>query len=160
MNVQGEYIGGTPQAVSIYLGTNGINLDPTVNSESIKTIVDTIRKEYPALTIFLCNTTYKGPQNGYGNADGFKYEDDMKVLRLMVRLHEIFEDYDNVHLIPVALCHDTEYNFGNIETPVNPRAEQTESLPKEAVHPQKQGYFQMADVIFSAYAAHLPEINE
>lgn len=160
MEVQGEYIGGTPSAISIYLGTNGINLDPTVNSESIKNIVDTILSEYPTVQIFVCNTIYKGPQNGYGNAAGFKYEDDMKVFRLMVRLHEIFADYDNVHLIPIALCHDTEYNFGWIETPVNPRAEQTEMLPKEAVHPQKQGYLQMADIIFSTYAAYLPETDE
>ena len=160
IDVQGEYIGGRPSAVSIYLGTNGMNIDPTVNAGSIKTIVDTIKEEYPDLPIFVCNTIFRGPQDGYGNAAGFKYEEDTKVFRLMVRLHEIFDDYENVHLIPVALCHDTQYNFGNIETPVNPRAEQTESLPKEAVHPQKQGYLQMADIIFSTYAAYLPETEK
>lgn len=159
LKIQNDYIGGTPKAISLYLGTNGISIDPTENAGNIKKIVDTIRGEYPELPIFVCNTIYRGRQDGFNSAMQFSYEEDMKVFNLMVKLYELLSGYEMLYFIPLSLTHDTYYNFGSIETPVNPRAEQTEFLPKEAVHPQKQGYLQMADVIFSSYAAHLNKEN-
>lgn len=53
-------------------------------------------------------------------------------------------------MVNLALTHDSEYNFGAVETPVNPRATQKELMPIESVHPQTQGYYQMADVMYSA----------
>ena len=160
LETQGSYIGGTPKAIVLFLGTNGIAVDPTENANAIKGIVDNIRKDNATIPIFVVNTIYRGNQNGIGvqvNNDGYasfagayKYEEDKKVFNLMARLQELLSGYTGVALVPVALAHDSEYNFGSVETPVNPRAKQVEYLPLESVHPQEQGFFQMADVIYSA----------
>ena len=51
--------------------------------------------------------------------------------------------------------HDTDYNFGNKTVKANPRAAQEVLVPEESVHPQGQGYYQMADVFYSAYCGVL-----
>jgi hypothetical protein len=154
----------TPNVVQLYLGTNGISLDPTTNVNNIKAIVDGIRANDANIKIFVVFTLYRGDQNGIGrqnNSDGFtttsgyKLEEDRKVYNLMVKLNETLKDYTNLHFIPIALAHDSEYNFGAEEVPVNPRATQTEKMHVEATHPQLQGYLQMADIMFSTYATHL-----
>ena len=157
--------GITPDVVNIFLGTNGIALDPTTNANNIKTIVDKIRQNDANIPVYVTFTLYRGNQNGLGvqtSNDGFaanrgawKLEEDRKVFNLMVRLYDLLKNYTNLYFIPISLSHDSEYNFGAVSTPVNPRASQTELMPTEATHPQNQGYLQFADIIFSVYAAHM-----
>jgi lysophospholipase L1-like esterase len=153
-----------PDAVQIFLGTNGMYLDPTDNANNIKQIVDYIRQDDSSIPIFVVNTIYRGNQNGIGNETyrngqaiskgQFKYEEDKKVFNLMVKIDELLGDYTNLHFVPIAECHDSEYNFGAVVAPVNPRAIQTELMPIEGTHPQLQGYLQMADIMFSTFVAH------
>jgi hypothetical protein len=157
-----------PDIVQLYLGTNGIALDPTSNVNSIKGIVDGIRVTDPNIPIYIVFTLYRGDQNGIGNqlsSDGYsagsgvwKLEEDRKVYNLMVALNEALNNYTNLYFIPVALTHDSENNFkSNTATPVNPRSSITEVIDAEATHPspRNDGYFQMADIMFSTYAAHI-----
>ena len=151
--------GVTPDAVQIFLGTNGIALDPTVNGNAIKQIVDYIRQDDATIPIFLVFTLYRGNQDGIGNqlsSDGYsagsgvwKLEEDRKVFNLMQYLYSLLSGYANLNFVPIALAHDSEYNFGAVSTAVNPRAAQTELLPTEATHPQTQGYYQFADIMYS-----------
>ena len=148
-----------PDAVIIWLGINGISLDNTANAGYIKGMVDAIRDNDASIPIFVCNTIYRGNQNGIGvqtSNDGYaankgqwNYQEKLKVMNLMQTLDRLIKDYEGVHLINLALSHDSEYNYGAVETPVNPRASQTELIPVEATHPQAQGYFQIADIIYS-----------
>lgn len=161
LNNQSEYLEAQPDTIMLYLGTNGVSLDNTQNADAIKTIVDCIRQDAPDIPIYVVNTLYRGNQNGIGvqqSNDGFasqpgkmKYEEDLKIMDLMQRLSLLLKGYSNLYFIPIATTHDSEYNFGNVETPVNPRAVQMEYLPKESVHPQTQGYYQMADCIWSVF---------
>jgi lysophospholipase L1-like esterase len=149
--------GITPDAVQIFLGTNGMALDPTVNAGNIKQIVDYIRQDDATIPIYVVYTLYRGNQNGIGQEAGtgiWKLEEDRKVFNLMVKLKELLSGYSNLHFVPISTCHDSEYNFGAVATPVNPRAVQTELLPEQATHPQLQGYLQIADIMFSVFAAH------
>jgi len=149
--------GINPDAVQIYLGTNGMELDPTANAGNIKQIVDYIRQDDADIPIYIVFTLYRGDQNGIGQEDGagvLKLDEDLKVFNLIVKLNELLSEYSNLYFIPISLCHDSEYNFGAVEVPVNPRAVQTELIPVEATHPQLQGYLQMADIMFSVFAAH------
>ena len=161
IGLQASYI-GTPNAVQILLGTNGIAVDPTENAGYIKAMVDTIVTEYPDMVIFVCNTIYKSNQNGYYSigADGyatgqsdFQYSADIKIMNLQNRLAEIFADYENVYIVPLSICMDREYNFGQKEVSVNPRSSVKTKIPNESVHPQTEGYLQMADVMYSIYCA-------
>lgn len=157
--------GINPDAVQIWLGTNGMELDPTTNAGNIKRIIDYIRQDDASIPIFVVYTLFRGNQNGIGvqtSAEGYtvnkgawKLEEDRKVFNLIVKLNELLGSYTNLYFVPVAQCHDNEYNFGAVETPVNPRATQTELMPVEATHPQEEGYLQIADIMFSVFAAHL-----
>jgi hypothetical protein len=156
--------GINPDAVQIFLGTNNMELDPTTNAGNIKQIVDYIRQD-SSIPIFVVYTLFRGNQDGIGNEidenghpytlGTWKLEEDRKVFNLMVKLNELLNAYTNLHFVPVSICHDSEYNFGAVETPVNPRATQTELLPSQATHPKLQGYLQMADIMFSVYAKYL-----
>lgn len=149
--------------VMIFLGTNGLTNDNTANAGYIKQMVDAIRADDATLPIFVCNTIYRSNQNGIGvqtGNDGYaaaagvwKYNEDKKIMDMMKKLDALLDSYEGVHMVNLALTHDSEYNFGAVETPVNPRAAQKEALPVESVHPQTQGYYQMADVMFSAICA-------
>lgn len=163
LTTQSGYV-DTPDAVQILLCTNGIALDPSNNVANIKTIVDSIRAEYPDMPIFVCNTIYHSTQDGYysTDADGyavgqsdFQYSADMKIMNLQNALAETFTDDENVYIVPLGVCMDREYNFGQKEVSVNPRSSVTIKIPNESVHPQKEGYMQMADVMYSSYIAHL-----
>lgn len=152
-----------PTKVMIWLGTNGISIDTRLNVTSIKAIVDAIRANDANIKIFIVNTLFRADQNGIGiqqSNDGYtasqdwKKNEDRKVFNLQVDLTNALKNYSNLFFIPVAACHDSEFNFGSVATPVNPRAAQTENYPVESVHPQLQGYLQMADIMFSSFAAH------
>jgi len=150
--------GLAPDAVQIFLGTNGIELNPNTNAGNIKQIIDYIRQDDVAIPIYLVFTLYSADQNGMGISFDtlmLKALEDRKVFNLMRKLYTLLSEYTNLYFIPVSLTHDSEYNFGVVSTKVNPRATQYENLPSQSTHPQEQGYLQMADIMFSVYAAHL-----
>lgn len=152
-------------AVQIYLGSNELREDNTENVGYIKQMVDYILQDEPNIPIFVINPINRATQDGLGanvSADGFAglsgmwdYQERYKIMDLTQRLDNAFKDYSNVHMVNLAITHDDEYNFGAQETPVNPRASQKEYLPVDGIHPQVQGYFQMADVMYSVYCAFL-----
>lgn len=145
--------------------TNGISLDNEDNADCIKILIDSLRADMPEMPIYVVNTLYRGNQNGIGiqqNSDGyasqaglFQYQEDKKVMNLQIKLSEMLRGYERLYFIPVAATHDSEFNFGAKEVPVNPRAVQKEYLPVESVHPQAQGYYQMADCVWSVLAGTL-----
>lgn len=157
----------TFNAVQLFLGTNGIAIDPTINAGNIKKIVDGIKESDSTIPIFVVNTLFRGGQDGMGkqlSSDGYsagsgvwKLEEDRKVFNLMVALSDALKDYSNVHFVPIALTHDSENNFKDTtkQIPVNPRSTITKIEDSEATHPQTPGYLQMADIMFSTIAAKL-----
>ena len=159
--------GISPDAVQIFLGTNDFAGTITADSfaSNVKQMVDSIRENDTTIPIFIVFTLCYGNQNGLGvqqSSDGFasqkgkfKYDMDCKIINGANEVYDTLKSYTGVYFIPITQCHDSEYNFGAVETPVNPRATQTELMPTEAVHPQQQGYEQMADIIFSSISAHI-----
>lgn len=154
-----------PDVVQVFLGTNGISLDPAVNVNNIKAIVDRIRENDSTIKIYIVNTIYRSNQDGIGKTLGndgyatfknqYKIEEDMKVFNLMKALDEAFSSYLNIHFINLALTNDSEYNFGRVEINVNPRSSIKEIMPLDSVHPQTEGYLQMADIMFSTFCGTL-----
>jgi lysophospholipase L1-like esterase len=159
--------GLSPDAVQIYLGTNDFagNVSADVFANNIKQMVDSVREKDANLPIFVVLTICWGNQNGIGSqisSDGFasqkgrfKYDLDRKTINGVKALYEALKSYTNVYFVPLTECHDSEYNFGSVEVSVNPRASQKEYIPTEGVHPQQQGYEQMADVMYSVYCRAL-----
>lgn len=160
-----SFYGINYDAIMIFLGMNGINLEPMTNENGalgIKTLVENIRQEDATTPIIVVNTIYRSGQNGIGtqgNTDGykaqseFKFDADRKVMLLAQAVEDMLGDMENVYICPVGFTHDSEYNFGNVKKEVNPRltdlSEVFELYPEDSVHPQLEGYLQMADEIFS-----------
>ncbi|MBB2951958.1 hypothetical protein [Sphingobacterium sp. JUb56] len=152
-----------PNKMMIWLGTNALALDPLTSVSNLRTFINGLRSTGAStLPIYIVFTLYKSDQNGIGNqtgTDGFnpnpslKLIEDRKIFNLLSAIYTEFKGDANTYFIPVGLCHDSKNNYGDVPTPVNPRASQLESFPVESVHPQNQGYMQSADVIFSTLVA-------
>lgn len=159
--------GINPSAVQIFLGTNDLagGAEPETVAEDIAEIVSAIRSDDSEIPIFVVATICWGDQDGIGrqtSSDGFasqkgrwKYHLDHHTISLAKALQDQIQDVTGVYFVPLTECHDSTYNFGAVATPVNPRAIQTELMPVEGVHPQQQGYEQMADVMWSVICAKL-----
>lgn len=164
--VQNSLNGIIPNAVQIYLGTNDVASGVDTAVANIKMLVDSIRSDYSDMKIMVVNTIYRSRQDGYGSigADGYasvsgakayQFDEDIKVIELAKELSLVLLDMQNVFVIPLFATHDTEYNFGSNEVKANPRSTQMVKIPSESVHPQVQGYYQMADEMYSAYCVAL-----
>lgn len=164
VDTQGAKV-GIPDAVQIFLGTNGLSLDNTENANNIKTLVDLIRSEYTDMPIFVCNTIYRSNQDGYRSTgsdgyntsmSGYQFEEDCKIMDLQNRLDNLLKGYSEVYIVPLSVCMDRDNNFGQASVPVNPRLTNvTRNIAVESVHPQESGYLQMADVMYSTYCGVL-----
>ena len=164
-----NFFGISYDAILLFLGTNGINLEPETNPNGalgIKNLIELIRVDEPTKPIIVVNTIFRSNQNGIGNqgnTDGYvaqsayKFNEDKKVILLAKAVDELCGNMANVYLCPVGFTHDSKYNFGNNKVQVNPRLSNTddvfELMPSDSVHPQTPGYMQMADEIFSTLCA-------
>ena len=157
---------GIADAVLLFLGTNDVfgNFTAAQAADHIKTLVDNIRTDFEDLPIFVCNTIYRSNQNGYYStggqgytaAPGWCFDSDMRIMNFQNALRTALTGYTNLHIMPLSVCMDREYDFGNIPTPVNPRlTDVTINIPNESVHPQYPGYMQIADVMYSSFVNHL-----
>ena len=171
-----------PNIIQIELGTNDINgytVDTAV--ENIAEMVDLVRKDDASIPIFICNAIYRSNQDGiahqlntqgYSMGNGvYKYGEDVKIQNLMIGLENRLADYKNVYFIPLALCHDSENNFGKKTIPLNSRSQETIVIPADSIHPNKTGedsstygydivgYLQFADVMYSTLCGALPTLN-
>lgn len=156
----------TPDAVQLFLGTNDLTNGVDAAIDNIVAIVTSIRSEYSTLPIFVCNTIFRSNQNGYGSAGNdayvggggagaWQYEQDTRVMDLMVGLRKRLADVTGITFIPLASCMDREYGFGQVLTKVNPRCAVEVPMPEESVHPVASGYYQMADLMYSTYCGVL-----
>lgn len=156
-----------PDIVEIFLGINGIDIDPSDNGNSIKEIVDRIRKDDEEIPIYVVNTIYSANQDGIGswlNSHGqqilqgrYKFEEDRKVFNLCVYLEEILTGYDNVFLVPAGLMHDSLYNYETTSEKQNPYSEIEHLVPNDGMHPGEAGYYQIADCIYSTILGTMDE---
>lgn len=158
-----------PDAVQIWLGTNDLlGMPATQFVTNMKAMISAIRASDATIPIEICLTILPAEQNGIGaqtSNDGFssaagrwQYQWWNTIIDGVSLLEEelIALNDANLHIIPLVCSHDSKYNFGLVETPVNPRTPNiTEPMPVEGVHPQQNGYEQIADILFSCYSAHL-----
>ena len=107
----------------------------------------------------MVNTIYQSDQNGIGSMKlnsgalmfpgQYKQQRDLAVFNLMSDLAEKLSDEKKVYLVPAGISMDSEYAFYTEERPVNPYSEVTEFVAIDAVHPAPEGYYQIADAIYS-----------
>lgn len=166
-NYYKQTTGIDPDIVEIFLGTNGIDLDPTVNGDDLIQMIHYIREADADIPIYLVNTIYPANQDGIGawqNSHSlavlpgrYKFEEDTKIFNLMVYVSEKLQGYDKVYLIPAAITFDSECNFTTSTEADSPYAKKTIDVPDNGIHPGPFGYNQIADTIYSSLCGTLKE---
>lgn len=141
--------GKDPDAIQIFLGTNGMKDDPSETVNAIAQMVDNIRRHDKNIPIYLVSPIYWANQEKIGTMvrqDGtawlrgeFKNRSDKRVMTLMRAMDKKFAKMDGVTLIPLALMHNSRDNF-------------TEN---DALHPGAAGDQQFAEVMYSTYCGTL-----
>ena len=155
-----------PDVILLHLGTNGL-LSGDENAANICKIVELIRQDDKNIPIYVVNTIYQSDQNGIGsmtlnNGDlmfpgQYKQERDLANFKLRAYLADNLADEKKVYLVPAAISVDSENVFQTEERPVNPYSEITESVAVDAVHPAAEGYYQIADTIYSTMCGTMEE---
>lgn len=159
----------TPTGVIIYLGANGIALDPTNGSNNIAKLVELIRQSTKGATIpiYIVNDAFRAPYIAYTNADGFNtntsgeygYLNDLKHMNLETALYEKLKNAENVFFMPICATFDSEYNYPYTEVGVNPYLE-TIKMRKysDTQHPSNaspySGYKQMAVTMYGVISKY------
>jgi len=148
-------------AVQIFLGKNGASLDPGPGIGWLLEMVEDIRANDPDIPIYLVETIYLGDQNGIGNETDrkgrsalngwWKLEEDKKIFLWTRAMEETFSEMEGIYLIPAALTYDSAYNYRAAIEQVNARSSRTEAVLMEGLHPNAEGYMQLADTFFSTY---------
>ena len=158
-NYYRETTGFYPDVVQIFLGTN--NILSETNVEDLAAIVDAIRADDVMTPIYVVNTIFQGSQNGLGSwktkhgeylSKGWdKQQQDRAVFDLMTVLSERLAGYEDLYLVPAAISMDSEFGYEMTDAAANPYSEATEIYEVDPVHPDKAGYYQIADVMFSTF---------
>lgn len=157
-----------PDVIWLHLGTNGL-LSGDENAENICEIVRLIRQDDKNIPIYVVNSIYQSDQNGIGSMKmnngelmfpgEYKQQRDLAVFNLMAYLADELSDEKNVYLVPAAISVDSENVFVTEDRPVNPYSEITEAVATDAVHPAAEGYYQIADTIYSTMCGTMKEWN-
>jgi len=154
-----------PDGVQLFIGTNSLSGGIASIDESNQKILEFIgyiRRDWgSSVKIYVCLIPYFSNQNGVGISYGLgmpKYLLDNYVFYQTSKVGALIEALKdtNVFITPISITHDSQYNFGEVEVNVNPRnLNYKEYYPKEAVHPQIEGYYQFADCMFSTWIRSL-----
>lgn len=154
-----ETTGFEPDAVEVFLGTNGLAEDPVENGNNIVRIVENIHETDPELPVYLVHTLYPANQDGIGSwsnqegyalyGDRYKLEEDRKIFDLMMYLEEELKEEKNLFFVPAGMCHDSANNFDTQTVPLSPHSKEMMEVPTNAVHPGRAGYRQIADCLYS-----------
>ncbi len=155
----------TPTGVMIFLGANGVSLNPTDQVTNITTLVNNIRSSVKgaSIPIYVVNTQFRAPYILATTADGFatnsggefKFQNDLKYFNLMKNLNTELASYNNVHIVPIATTHDSAHNYPFTEVNVNPYNDNfTEKKYTDTIHPMICGYLQMAATMYGSICAN------
>ena len=138
-----------PDKLVIFLGTNDMGTSGSETAFNIRTLVNACNTDWN-IPIEIVLPPYYANQDGHGITSGAS-KTQMKYDRIMYDKHKAIIDLlsttTNVSIVPVGLCHDSDYNFGLVDTNVNPRNTFKVKMPQQSTHPQECGYLQFADVL-------------
>ena len=155
----------TPTGVMIFLGANGVTIDPSTQVKNIETLINNIRNSIKGagIPIYVVNTHYRAPYILSTTADGFatnsggefKFQNDIKYQNLMRALNDKLSTKTNVSIVPVSVTHDSAHNFPYTEVNVNPYNDKfVERKYTDTIHPMMCGYLQMAATMYGSICAN------
>lgn len=165
-NYYKQSTGIEPDVVQVFLGTNGLEMDPSGNVGNIVKIVDKIREADEDIQILVVEPIFPSDQDGMArqqNIAGYEglhgmwsYARSVMVFNLLSELDSRLASYDNVTIVPAGVMFDQNYGFEQTEIMENPHSDVLESVPANGIHPGQAGYSQIGDAIYAAlcYLVH------
>lgn len=149
-----------PDVIGVFLGTNGLELDPQGNGENIIEIVDRIIDADPNVQILVMEPIYPADQDGMARQQNIRGYESLRgmwslarsrmVFNLISYLDEQLAGYDNVTIVPTAVILDRFYGFDQTLLGQNPHSDELDQMPAQGIHPGSAGYEQLGDGIYSA----------
>lgn len=149
-----------PDVVQVFLGTNGLDMDPSDNAGNIVEIVDKIREADKDIQILVVEPVFPSNQDGMAmqqNIPGFEGLHGMwsltrstMVFNLNSELDKRLSDYENVTIVPAGVMFDRDYGFGRSEINQNPHSDALKNVPDQGIHPSQAGYDQIGDAVYAA----------
>lgn len=170
-NYYKQSTGIEPDVVQVFLGTNGLEMDPSGNADNILKIVDKIREADSNIQILVVEPIFPADQDGMArqqNIMGYEglhgmwsYVRGVMVFNLISELDTRLDSYENVTIVPAGVMLDRAYGFEQTEIRKNPHSEVLESVPAQGVHPGEAGYGQIGDAIYATlcYLIHEGKIE-
>lgn len=155
-----ETTGIEPDVVQVFLGANGLAMDPVPNANDIFTLIDKISEADPNVQIMLIEPVYPANQDGMARQQNQLGLEELHGMWALSREYMVYnlireldlraDDYANVTVVPTAVMYDRIYGFEQEQLRVNPQSDIMEEVPVEGIHPSTQGYLQIGDSIYSA----------
>ena len=149
-----------PDVVQIFLGTNGLEMDPSKNAQNIVTIVDKIREADPDMEIMVVEPIYPADQDGMARQQNIQGYEELRgmwssarcrmVFNLIGELETRLSSYENVTIVPAAVMFDRDYGFDQTLVGQDPHSDVMDAMPVQGIHPSAGGYDQIGDTIYSA----------
>lgn len=150
--------GMNPDVVQVFLGTNGLDMDPSVNAGNIISIVDKIREADSDIQILVVEPIFPSYQDGMAmqqNIPGFEglrgmwsLARSVMVFNLNSELENRLAAYENVTIVPAGVMFDRDYGFDQREIRKNPHSDVLETMPEQGIHPSQGGYDQIGDAVY------------
>lgn len=159
-NYYKQTTGIEPDVVQIFLGTNGLEMNPSENAGNIVGIVDIIREADQNIQIMVVEPVFPSDQDGMArqqNIAGFEGLHGMwslargtMIFHLIAELDSRLEGYENVTIVPAAVMFDRDYGYDQSEIRQNPHSDVLDTMPAQGVHPSMGGYDQIGDAVYAA----------
>ena len=144
----------------VLLGWNSSTSTEDKYKEQVRTFINNIRADYPAVKLMLFGIQIPDI-DGLGKDYGctWNYMDKVRyVFNLNTWLEDVAGEYDGVHFVNVAGQFDTDNNMPQISASVNVRNSTLEIIGDNGVHPATSGYNQIADVAYREITHYLQEV--
>ena len=132
--------------------------------EQVKVFADTLHKEFPNAKLKILGLQVPSVTGGMGanyGATGGNYADAYGMAITAFNQNKAYQDFANqpeyssfVEYVDVASQFDTEYSMPYIDKPVNTRNTVTEKIGSNGVHPNLEGQYQIADVVYRNFVAN------
>lgn len=147
------------EIVYILLGANGLigNEKPIDKfcedmAKRAKKFVDIIRADYPKAQIRLMTMPVPSVFGGTGASYGAQlpYCDDYGLTRYTMELNRAYEKLQDqyVNVVNIPSQFDSENNYPSEQKQVNIRSQKTETVGTNGLHPNADGYMQIADAVY------------
>jgi len=146
----------------ILLGWNSIRCSEAEYKPHFRTLINNIRASYPECKIVLMGIETPADQNALGYIYGSSWDfmsTNAHTKRLEKWYNDIAAEYDNIDVINISGQFDSENSFETKERTMNIRSAKPEEFQANGIHPNREGYYQIADAMYRKLNAMLCKIN-